>query len=483
MNRKLVYSIVLVVVLIGVLGVVFNVQKVEAPHLIIFIRADGSIDPSGVNITSSDNVTYTFTADINASIVVQRSNIIIDGIGHTLDGLSGAILEGLNLTGVSNVTIKNVNVVGFGYGIYLQSSTLNIISGNNITFNEGNIYLGNSSDNKITGNTITDGAEAIQLYASSNNTISGNSMSDNYNGVWSRLSSAENVISGNNITNNEIGVYLTPLSNNNIVYGNNITANTNSGIGLWDSSNNSIYGNNIVDNGFGILFYGSTHNHIYGNNIINNEIGVFIWECSDNVFYHSNFINNTQQVGFYPSSYANFWDNGVDGNYWSNYTGVDSNYDGIGDSWYNITQDNTDHYPLMGNFSDFPVTPQEETYHVTTICDSIISEFQFNGTAISFNVTGPDYTVGFCRVTIPNIIVQDLWQGDYRVLVDGEEPIMTNNWTDGTYTYIYFKYLLSEHKVEIVPEFPAWTSTLLILILLTVAIAIYKRKLLKTQIH
>jgi len=188
-------------------------------------------------------------------------------------------------------------------------------------------------------------------------------------------------------------------------------------------------------------------------------------------------------VGFYYPGDANFWDNGVEGNYWSNYTGVDSNYDGIGDSWYNITQDNTDHYPLMGNFSDFPVTPQEETYHVTTICSSIISEFQFNGTAISFNVTGPDYTVGFCRITIPNIIVQDLWQGNYRVLVDGEEPIMTNNWTDGTYTYIYFKYLLSEHKVEIVPEFPAWTSTLLILILLTVAIAIYKRRLLKTPIH
>ena len=36
---------------------------------------------------------------------------------------------------------------------------------------------------------------------------------------------------------------------------------------------------------------------------------------------------------------------------------------------------------------------------------------------------------------------------------------------------------------KVIPEFPAWTSMLLILIVLTVAIVIYKRKLLKTSIH
>jgi len=36
---------------------------------------------------------------------------------------------------------------------------------------------------------------------------------------------------------------------------------------------------------------------------------------------------------------------------------------------------------------------------------------------------------------------------------------------------------------EIIPEFPTWTSMLLVLITLTVAIAIYKRRLFKTPIH
>jgi len=41
-------------------------------------------------------------------------------------------------------------------------------------------------------------------------------------------------------------------------------------------------------------------------------------------------------------------------------------------------------------------------------------------------------------VTIPKIIIQDIWHGNCTVLVDGEEPIMTNNWTDTENTYISF---------------------------------------------
>jgi len=133
----------------------------------------------------------------------------------------------------------------------------------------------------------------------------------------------------------------------------------------------------------------------------------------------------------------------------------------------------------FGMYSDFSVTHQEETYYVTTTSNSTISEFQFNEAAktISFNVTGVDYTPSFCNVTVPNTLIQDLWQGNYTVLMDGEKPATTNNWTDGTNTYIYFAYFHSTHKVEIVPEFPTWTSILLILIVLTLAIAICKRRI------
>ena len=124
---------ILIVSLIGMLSSASKVQRVEAAGP-IYIRADGSIDPSTANITSLDDITYTFKANINESIVVEKSDIVIDGEGCTLNG-SGDLMYGFNLTSVSNVTIRNVNVVGFGYGIYLQSSTRSIISENNITFN------------------------------------------------------------------------------------------------------------------------------------------------------------------------------------------------------------------------------------------------------------------------------------------------------------------------------------------------------------
>lgn len=66
MSKKPVCLIVLFTVLVGVLGVSFNVHKVDAPYQIIYIKADGSIEPSTPNIESLDNVTYTFKANMNA---------------------------------------------------------------------------------------------------------------------------------------------------------------------------------------------------------------------------------------------------------------------------------------------------------------------------------------------------------------------------------------------------------------------------------
>jgi len=40
-----------------------------------------------------------------------------------------------------------------------------------------------------------------------------------------------------------------------------------------------------------------------------------------------------------------------------------------------------------------------------------------------------------------------------------------------------------EYKYHVIPEFPTWISMLLILIALTVAIAVYKRRLLKSPTH
>ncbi len=315
MNRKLVLALTLTL-LIGTLNVAFNVQNAKASGT-IYIRADGSVYPPDAPISTVDNVTYTLTGNITTDdgIVIERDNTIVDGAGYTFSGTGAFNSKGMSLSGRSNVTVKNTNIRKFyPNGIYIYGSSDNAVSGNNITANPG---------------------DGICFEGGSDNTVS-----------------------GNNITNNGCGLRLEYFGPNHVricsIFGNNIT-NNNEGIHFYRSFNNSISKNDVTDNSlYGIYFDSSSNNSISGNDITNNSYGIGLVSSSDNTVCHNNFINNTVQVSDYTPEQANFWDNGCEGNYWSNYTGTDANHDGIGDTPYIINANNTDQYPLMSIIPEFP---------------------------------------------------------------------------------------------------------------------------------
>ncbi|UCE96318.1 MAG: right-handed parallel beta-helix repeat-containing protein, partial [Candidatus Bathyarchaeota archaeon] len=355
-----------------------------------------------------------------------------------LEDVSDCVIEDAGqviLVNCSHITIRNSRLSNTTTGVHLSHTKSTEISGNNITANSDiGIQLHESSNNNIFGNYIANNDEGIQLYESSNN----------------------NSISENNITTNIWdGIQLHESSNNNI-FGNYITANNQSSIRLYSSSNN---------------------NSIFGNYIANNYEAIqLFWSSVGNIIYHNNFINNLRNI---PAGYSN-WDAGYPsgGNYWSNYEGIDLNSgkgqnetgrDGIGDTQYG--QDN---YPLMGMFSDFNATSEN---HVQTICNSSISYFQYNGTALIFNVTGEDNTTGFCRICIPTTLINET----YKVFVDGTKVSLTLlPCSNTTHSYLYFTYNHSKQEVIVIPEFPDWSSMLLLLIGLAVAIMVHKLNLLKT---
>lgn len=244
------------------------------------------------------------------------------------------------------------------------------------------------------------------------------------------------------------GVYANHSSGNNINY--NIIINNWDGIRLEHSSDNTLTYNNLSNNMEAIYLINSSNNILTNNKILNNDFGIVLRNSNNSTAFHNNFINNSwKSISSIDST--NTWDNGVEGNYWSDYKGNDTNRDGIGDSPYIINANNTDNHPLMGIFSDFTVIYEKETHHVLTVCNSTISQFQFNETLrmLNFNVTGVNNTTGFCRIMIP----EQLTHKPHIVLINDEQVNATSlPISNTTQSFLYFAYNHTTREVKILSK-------------------------------
>ncbi len=303
-------------------------------------------DSTDTLVTSNEFINNGIYLDGNQMRYYNTHNISTDNVinGKPIyyyKNSSGIIIDGipigqLILANCSAFEIKNLQINNTEYAILAAFSTFNNISKNNIFNNYCGIRLSYSNDNNITNNDIYNNSNGLYIYRYYGNRIIGNNITYNSNnGIYTWVS-ANNNFSNNNISYNYYGIYVAAFSDGNVILNNTVVSNGRTGITLSSTCED----NTIADN------------YVYSNNYR----GISLAISTLNRIYHNMIIDNVNQA-FDNSGSGNQWDDDYPsgGNYWSDYTGLDDNGDGIGDTPYTDIQGSVgpqDRYPLMEPIPD-----------------------------------------------------------------------------------------------------------------------------------
>jgi parallel beta-helix repeat protein len=329
----------------------------------ITIKADGTVSPSDAPILRNDDV-YTLTSDINttgsanAGLLIERDNMTIDGAGYTLRGssFSGIYLTNISpsMVGRTNVTIKDIRIEGFTFGIQLFQSSNNTISGCAVIrlaaggssgmgiFING--YSALSGNNTISGNRVSSFGMGIEIAGSGNDTVYGNTISGNSDrGIYVVASPGTNIIS-NTVSDNPVGVYIAPgpyiaqspyvTMKNNVISNNQVnfdigsltysqgsfdlsydidSSNTINGkpmyywrnerdktvpsdagfVALVNCTNIKVENLQLSGNGYGMFLFGTTNSKVARNTLTNNRMGVQVWDSIGNEIIENNINANS----------------------------------------------------------------------------------------------------------------------------------------------------------------------------------------------
>ncbi len=289
---------------------------------IILLMTLGILFPLTYLVNNKNNLNMGFNSEnsfINQSLKVSKISAKI----HINNNWSAAQIEGIcNGSGTYSdpYVIEDLIIDGGERGscIWIENSDVHFKIQNctfyNAGFGSAGIYLDNTSNGQL---------------------INNNCSHNNHMGI-SLLNCNNALISGNNANCN---YYSGPL----LIY------IIGKGISLTGTNNTLLLNNNVNYNQHGIELVKSNKNVFSENTVINNYHGTFLRSGTYNTLYYNNFTCNSLHA--IDDGLNNQWDNGSIGNYWDNYTGVDNNDDGIGDTPHIIagTAHSQDNFPIWND--------------------------------------------------------------------------------------------------------------------------------------
>ena len=374
---------------------------------------DNRMDNNDFNFYVSGGTVSTSANDVDQSNTVNGAPIIywVNEQGKTVPQNAGYVAlvncknmsvknlnlahngQSLLLAGVTNSKITGNKITENRHGIWLIESENNQVENNIVTSNvyEG-FYLSSSNKNQITTNTLADnglegtpaaketgltGRSALRLLRSSNNDISSNKIVGNGEGVNLQDSNG-NTISTNTFENTYGSTINLFMSENNKITKNTLKGSNECAIKIWSSDKNTVSYNRISNNNLGVLLDHAAENTIIQNDITDNRgfgmqlksPSALLGGSENNIIHHNNFINNQpdgldvsipaimgeHQRGGDPFSMewvpglGNIWDDGKEGNYWSDYLtrypdASEVSNTGVGNTAYTINENNADRAP------------------------------------------------------------------------------------------------------------------------------------------
>jgi len=265
--------------------------------VILILVSVGSVSAVPVNscgTLSTAGETYVLQNDISASgdcFTIGADDIMLDGAGYSITGDESSYDYGVYLNGRSGVTVKNLTVNGFWYGISIWASSSNTLKDNTMSANTYNFGVGggsvsdyvqtidttNTVDGKpiyylvgVSGQVIDASTNAgfVGIVNSNNVTVRDLTLTKNGQGMLFINTSNSSVLNVNASNNNYDGIHLRYSSNSNTITDNTVNSNGYYGISLWYSSNSNTITDNTVNSNdrYGILLDSSSSNNFITNN-------------------------------------------------------------------------------------------------------------------------------------------------------------------------------------------------------------------------
>jgi nitrous oxidase accessory protein len=338
-----------------------------------------------ITLVGEDKEETTILGDwsLNGTVVlVQSDEVVVKNLTMKAVYNSGPSGRGVHLLHVKNCQVTNC-IFQCGIGVWLYGANNNIVKNNQISGadislpSNAGIKLQQSTNNTINENTINGYIYGYGVFfdSSSNNDLIRNQIYNNYYEVLIKDSNKNN-IKENNISTS-ISIFMNPSdqsmlesygirlqgSSDNTIIGNSVKCPKGIRI-LLSSSNNTVENNFISDCRYNGLEFveNANYNRVTANTIMNNGVGVNFWNSSNNLVYNNNFINNEVPISIYLINDSNSFDNGTNGNYWSNYYSTYPNATEIDDSGilntpFYINEYNIDYYPLKQAVDVIPEFP------------------------------------------------------------------------------------------------------------------------------